>query len=1244
MVRLGVVFVLGLGLAAALLWVTGSVGDGVLPVVVRAAESPRRAQAAGDVYCVAPEGGMYSGCTQVFTSVQAAVDAAGGGETIKVAAGTYTDVQARPCWDTVTTGVVTQVVYVSKTVHIVGGYTTTNWDTSYPVTQPTTLDAESRGRGIYVTGDPSAGSGGAISVTIAGLRITSGDASGLGGCLGDVGGGVYVISASATIRDSQISGSYGMHGGGVGLCYSRLTFQKSRVIGNAPAYGGGGMFTWYSTATLSSSAIVSNHATAYGGGAWSIYSAITLSDSEVISNTSDDDGGGLQMQDCTSAFTESIISSNSAGGMGGGLMLWGGDYTLVESVIVSNTASEGGGLAAAGTFTLAGNTIARNSAGSHGGGVYLAGADAVLTRNTVTSNTVLDYGGGIDVEDSTVWVGGNVVKYNSASLGGGIALRDSGLLGAPDSEGTFDSNVIAHNTSSDVGGGLYVGSSPITLTNTLIHDNHADTKGSGAYIHSWNGEPARLVHSTVARNTGGDGSGIHVTDAYGAYGNVWLTNTILVSHTVGIAVAAGSTATLEATLWGTDTWGNGMDWSGAGVIVTGTPAHNWWAAPGFVDPDAGDYHLRPDSAAIDKGVDAGVATDVDGDARPMGAGPDLGADEAPRALYVDRDATGANDGSSWTDAYTDLQSALDVALPGDQVWVANGVYTPTQRTDAGDARTATFVLTDGVALYGGFAGGETALSQRDWEANVTVLSGDVDGNDTADGYGVITDTGGISGSNVYHVLVADGVTATAVLDGFWITGGYADTGTSETHSGGGMYVYGGSPTLERLVFSGNYGWNGGGLYIQYSNSSLTDIVFAGNAVVGGGGGLWIWFSNQALERITFRSNVASTGGGLRIDGSDVTLSDVVFERNAAGSGGGIYLEGRTGFYHSSLTVTDAVFFGNMAQHLGGGVFTSGDGALILSNGLFVNNSARDRGGLCSDWFDHAELTNVTFSGNTAEWFGAIRTSPPYTLTNCILWNNPSSKGPQALVGALYYSIAPGALYGTGANNLNADPLFVREPDPGPDGTWGTPDDDYGDLRLRPGSPAIDAGSNLSVPVSVTTDLAGGPRFLDVAGQPDTGLGAPPIVDMGAYEAAFADLAVSKAVMPGVVAPGDAITYTLSFSNAGSLLARGVVLTDVVPITVTVTNVYSSGVRITDTGTVSAAERVWAVADLAPGEGGAITIVGVVSPSVSGVFSLTNRVVIATTGEDWDAGNNVAHVSSTVDGRHKAYLPLVVRQK
>jgi len=130
---------------------------------------------------------------------------------------------------------------------------------------------------------------------------------------------------------------------------------------------------------------------------------------------------------------------------------------------------------------------------------------------------------------------------------------------------------------------------------------------------------AHLVHVTLAQNTGGDGSGIDVSAA-----TVVLTNTILVSHTLGIAVHDDGTAGLEATLWGAGAWANETDWAGSGTIVTGTT--NLWGDPGFVNPRQGDYHIGEKSAAVDAGVDAGVRGDIDAQPRPHLI-PDLGADE-----------------------------------------------------------------------------------------------------------------------------------------------------------------------------------------------------------------------------------------------------------------------------------------------------------------------------------------------------------------------------------------------------------------------------------------------------------------------------------------------------------------------------------------------------------------------------------------------------------------------------------------
>jgi hypothetical protein len=179
-------------------------------------------------------------------------------------------------------------------------------------------------------------------------------------------------------------------------------------------------------------------------------------------------------------------------------------------------------------------------------------------------------------------------------------------------------DLVTSNTA-ELGGGLHLVMSDPTLTNTVIAGNRAGRNGSGLALR---GSSPRLLHTTIARN-GADGfsaggSGVYVSDWSGDFSSVALTNTIMVSHSVGITVVAGNTATLVGTLW----YSNTEDWGGAGAIVTGT--HNYWGDPRF---EADGYHLMEGSAAIDVGVEAGVPDDVDGEQRPQGLAPDLGADE-----------------------------------------------------------------------------------------------------------------------------------------------------------------------------------------------------------------------------------------------------------------------------------------------------------------------------------------------------------------------------------------------------------------------------------------------------------------------------------------------------------------------------------------------------------------------------------------------------------------------------------------
>lgn len=180
----------------------------------------------------------------------------------------------------------------------------------------------------------------------------------------------------------------------------------------------------------------------------------------------------------------------------------------------------------------------------------------------------------------------------------------------------------------------------------------------------------------------------------------------------------------------------------------------------------------------------------------------LGSNYARAVGILYATASGTGDCSSWANACS-LQTALTAAIPGNEFWVAAGTYTPTTGTD----RSATFQLKNGVAIYGGFAGTETARVQRDPAAQITILSGDLDGND---------DDFPNKAENVYHVVT--GATG-AILDGCTITAGNANS-DPPNDQGGGMFNNGNSnPTVMNVTFSYNWAEAGGGMSNQNSHPS-----------------------------------------------------------------------------------------------------------------------------------------------------------------------------------------------------------------------------------------------------------------------------------------------------------------------------------------------------------------------------------------------------------------------------------------
>jgi uncharacterized repeat protein (TIGR01451 family) len=247
-----------------------------------------------------------------------------------------------------------------------------------------------------------------------------------------------------------------------------------------------------------------------------------------------------------------------------------------------------------------------------GGGGFVLISNVTFSKTTIFSNTA-DYGGGLFLNHSTASLDGNTISANTAITSGG------GLLLAFSNDVTVRDNIVTENEAQN-GGGVYLDVSDATLLNSVIANN----TGEGIYIA---GSSPRLWHTTVAHNSGGDG--IHVTERVVGnttyHSDAELVNTILSDHTVGINVTTGNAASLNATLW----HNNGTNWNGNVAHVNDQSGD-----PNFVNPAAEDYHIQDTSAALDVGVDAGLAEDIDQDERPRGRGYDIGADEFPSPLGV----------------------------------------------------------------------------------------------------------------------------------------------------------------------------------------------------------------------------------------------------------------------------------------------------------------------------------------------------------------------------------------------------------------------------------------------------------------------------------------------------------------------------------------------------------------------------------------------------------------------------------
>jgi len=768
----------------------------------------------------------------------------------------------------------------------------------------------------------------------------------------------------------------------------------------------------------------------------------------------------------------------------------------------------------------------------------------VVTGSGTDSTAVLD---GFTV------TGGNADGAGDNRFGGGIINQD----GRPTLRNLFFLDNAAAN-----GGAIFNGTNADgIITNVLCMGNSAT---SGGAISNLSDSDPILTNVTLIDNSATIGGG----GISNSYSSPTIVNCLLWLNTASIGSqirSPGPASPVISYSYVEGSGGSGAGWDveigiDGGNNVDGDPV--WMLV---ADDDWRMTNLSPMFNSGDNGAPLLAQTDILGNPRIFDGTVDMGALElvcaAGPVVYADVGAVGPGNGSTWVDAYANLREALmSVCASANEVWVAEGVYTPTAGTD----RQQRFLVRGGLGLYGGFDGSEVTRGQRDPPIHPTVLSGEIGGPENTD-----------NTANVLRTLSPD---AGTIIDGFTITRSYDSSGATVTHAtlsnvivtdnhhpggeAGGLRIYGqanivdatisnnsadaaggawctdtSDPSFLGVSFTDNSARIVGGVYLQRGDgASFEDTFFMNNSGDWAGAIQCIAVDSLRVDNATFIGHTGGyKGGAVRVHLSDgVTIRNTTFDSNSATLGGAVYGDA------SEIVFTNVFFFDNTAN-LGGGMyfgilsatpFTACD--IEIFGGVFRGNSASAGGGLYNGWSD-VHVVNSTFYDNSADTTGgAILTDVRnnwvtdwLTVTNSILWGNHALSGkeiynrdPTEPLALVSYSLIENS-GGSGApwdtlvgqdlgNNIDADPLFVA---PG-----------AGDFRLLGGSPAIDAGDP-AVPGLPSEDAAGNPRITGTT------------IDMGAYEhgptTAIADPAPSaptssslQAVYPNPFNPSVTVVFSL----------------------------------------------------------------------------------------------------------------------
>ncbi len=782
-------------------------------------------------------------------------------------------------------------------------------------------------------------------------------------------------------------------------------------------------------------------------------------------------------------FTQCTFSNNSCSTRGGAIHSASGGLILTQCTFNANNGTLGGGaIYLSGDYLQfsASNCTFTSNTGRLGGAIMFqanttSSSGLALNTSIFTSNSGR-LGGAIYLETSTdnltVTLNTCTINSNAALIDGGAVYWKAGRVNATVNHASLNITYskLQGNSANGIGGAIKIEVNtpalpPVTalkLYSSFVTGNSADNGGaiyfeSGSTVGVNANVGFHALNSTIAGNAASFITPNAVLFFQQAPTTINIDNSIISHHAVS-DFGYGGTASQSNVAVDYSLIQDG--WTGSGANnYSGDPLFAAAISPASAPTTSGDFHITCASPCLHNGSNAlstSVAFDIDLSSRILRHLVDIGADEydftvgggTTARLYVDASNTAATvkDGLSWATAFTNLWDALLYKCDEvTEIWVANGTYLPSMFGD----RALGFQLLQNTALYGGFAGGETALSQRDINANLTVLSGEIG-----------TSWGG---DNTYHIISP---AANTRIDGFLIMAGSSwGSGASGANlSGAGVLVQGNNVTIENCRFYDNYAdENGGAILCGYNNLTLRSCTIDQNNA-GRGAGMFLSGIGHVIEDCIFSRNdgwgTAQLGAGVYLSGS--TAGDIIFRRctfteQYATSGAAVY----------STTVANVSMFncnisGNSANNAPAVYAT---GPFYAFNTLISgNNTDLSTGGALQLVGSISWLVNSTVAGNNKL---GLNSNANISLINSIVYANENNT--------------------TGACNLinsmsggGTDPMFVSNLG------WTEAPFTYGDFRLRYCSPAKNAG-NSAYMAGLTTDLDGLTRILGSS------------VDLGCYE-------------------------------------------------------------------------------------------------------------------------------------------------